>query len=324
MTTLQHILEADNVLSLRFFMLLLVVVDMFYNIFAEAPHSGGVAMVCSSIYLFYVIFKIMLMSNYVRHLSGRWETSNWPEMLFVVVHWVVVFYSINGPEGLDTSTVDHRGHPLCKLLLAPILVCWSSVLQQTLRVTLLTIQDCLGTLLFCGVILMVYGYLGFICFAGVYNYKGDIPNDNFDGLTEGMLTDFVLMTTENYPSVVVQAYNHARGSLAYFMIGLILFIVMKDYLLGQVSDAFMARLQTQVRIAYSKELRGYAFAFLTITQRPSSRRSSRHSSRPTSPASPAMEADGMDRVSSGGLVLQPMTDTEWQALGLSSSPALSP
>ena len=92
---------------------------------------------------------------------------------------------------------------------------------------------------------------------------------------------------------------------------------------GQVSDAFMARLQTQVRIAYAKELRGYAFAFLTITQRDQrSQPSSQTSSRPQSPKpEAAME-------SAGGSVLQPMTDSEWQALGLSgsghSSPALSP
>merc|ERR1711966_324794 len=73
------------------------------------------------------------------------------------------------------------------------------------------------------------------------------------------------MTTENYPSVAYQPYAVNSLAIIYFIIGILMFTLQKDFLLGEVAKSFTTQLEDQVREAYSEELRGYALAFYTIT-----------------------------------------------------------
>ena len=93
-------------------------------------------------------------------------------------------------------------------------------------------------------------------------------NDTFDSPLKGALSVFILLTSENYPAVVSPSYAYSGWALLYFMPGVLILcsFVGGGLVLGQVYDSFTTRMNRAVRDQYSRELRGYAFAFLMITE----------------------------------------------------------
>lgn len=62
-----------------------------------------------------------------------------------------------------------------------MLVTYVRSVKTVFEVTALTVYDTLSTMLLLGIIMLAYGYLGFLLFAGQYKYESDsIPNDSFD------------------------------------------------------------------------------------------------------------------------------------------------
>lgn len=47
-----------------------------------------------------------------------------------------------------------------------------------------------------------------------------MPNDSFDSPQQATLAMFVMMTSENYPSVVQLGYDYTSWALLYFMPGM--------------------------------------------------------------------------------------------------------
>jgi len=237
--------------------------DMWVPLFFDLPFQTLFSLIAASVYILITIIKII---TFGKLFFKREDCLHW-QVLLIFSHFVIVLVvTIRGSsEGLSADTVTFQGNAQCQLLLGALIVGCSKTLQQTLRVVVLTIRDCAGVIVFMLMVLATYGYLGCIAFRGLYEYPGQIPNDDFDGLSDSMLADFVLMTSENYPSVALQAYAANKGSLIYFVTGALIFLILKDYMLSQVEIAFHERLTDQVCMGYSAELRGYANAFLLMT-----------------------------------------------------------
>eukprot|EP00656_Telonema_subtile_P036207 TRINITY_DN40168_c0_g1_i2.p1 TRINITY_DN40168_c0_g1~~TRINITY_DN40168_c0_g1_i2.p1 ORF type:complete len:203 (-),score=39.15 TRINITY_DN40168_c0_g1_i2:8-616(-) len=153
-----------------------------------------------------------------------------------------------------------------KILLAPIAVTWVDPIKTVFEVTMLTFYDSLSTFFLIGVLLSLYGYLGMLCFYGQYNYPNQIPNDSFDSPYTSSLAMAVMLTSENYPAVASPGYVYSPWALLYFMPGMFCCFLAEGLVLGRVYDSYTRRMQYAVQYLYSRELRGYAFAFLVITE----------------------------------------------------------
>ena len=69
------------------------------------------------------------------------------------------------------------------------------------------ILDMLGLVMF---VMLIYSVFGFYLF-------GEVDPGNFGRLESSFVSLFVLLTTANYPDVMMKSYNHQRSAAIFFI-----------------------------------------------------------------------------------------------------------
>ncbi|XP_029642687.1 two pore calcium channel protein 1-like [Octopus sinensis] len=124
------------------------------------------------------------------------------------------------------------------------------------------IFDMLLLLLF---FMLIFSILGFYLFSDINNYT------YFSTIQDSFVSLFVLLTTANYPDVMMPAYNESRFYVAFFIIylSLELFFLM-NLLLAVVYDKFSSLEKEKLRKLFFHKRLGcrYAFQLLVSRQHP--------------------------------------------------------
>jgi len=221
-----------------------------------------VSVVTAVIFFSYTCLK-MYVNGWLFFYGKLWHKA---EFIFTTAHLGITLYCFLW-FGINQRKESIRFGALPNLLLPPILVCNSRTLRHTVSVVTNVVVDTLSSLCYMLWLLLLFSYLGCILFENtfVYDVATEPPQDRYDTLGHGFIATFVLLTTENYPSIEIQPWKAAWSNIFYFMAGVFASVVLQAYVLGKVDDAFTHNLMKSVRYHYAKELRGYAFAFLAIT-----------------------------------------------------------
>jgi len=238
----------------------IAVLEMTTSIFEEwwegGPYLAIATAVCFSAYTWLKVYA----HGWLFFHGKVWHKV---EVLFSTAHLVLVLTTFANEDAISKRAAS----AYYNVLLAPIMVCNSRTLRHTMSVVTQVCIDTASSLLFLMFLLLIYGYFGCIMYEHSFSYDTtvEVRADNYGSLGSGFLSTFVLLTTENYPSIMVQPWKESPANVLYFMSFVFFSVLLQAYLLGKVDDAFTHNLMKSVRYHYSKELRGYAYAFLAIT-----------------------------------------------------------
>eukprot|EP00656_Telonema_subtile_P016478 TRINITY_DN18709_c0_g1_i2.p1 TRINITY_DN18709_c0_g1~~TRINITY_DN18709_c0_g1_i2.p1 ORF type:complete len:960 (-),score=179.01 TRINITY_DN18709_c0_g1_i2:176-3055(-) len=158
------------------------------------------------------------------------------------------------------------------LAVSGIVVCWSHTLRTMAGNSMTTFFSCLPSLLcLLGVVLGV-GFAGEILLSlqGIdyYQYTADeVPNDSYSTVAGSFLSTFVILTSENWPTVFQTPYKHSWLNSLFFMpcVGFLNQICL-GIVLGVVWASWEANYSRQVCRHYSLELRSYGLAWLAMIE----------------------------------------------------------
>lgn len=123
------------------------------------------------------------------------------------------------------------------------------------------ILDMLGLVFF---VMLIYSVFGFYLF-------GAVDTDNFEKLSKSFVSLFVLLTTANYPDVMMKSYNESRWSAAFFIsyLSINLYFLM-NLMLAVVYDAFTRIEKEKFRrlFLHKRKAAQHAFRLLVTQERP--------------------------------------------------------
>ena len=203
------------------------------------------------------VIKLWAFGRY--YFKGKpWQKA---EVLLVFSHSLIV---------LVNFILNWRGTEInpgwYELMIPIIMVAWSRTMRHTLQVVVATFSAAAPAIFSMLCILLIFGYYGVIFFEFDFQAaEGEMEQDRYDNLYFAFVASFCLFTTENYPAIQVTAWQSNKLSLLYFMPFIFLTLIIQAFVLGRVDEAFTRALKYSARWHFSKELRGYAFAFLAIT-----------------------------------------------------------
>ena len=123
------------------------------------------------------------------------------------------------------------------------------------------IMDMLALVFF---LMLIYSVFGFYLFS-------EVDKNNFDDLLRSFVSLFVLLTTANYPDVMMASYNYSRYASIFFVsyLSINLYFLM-NLMLAVVYDAFTTTMKEKFRKLYlhKRKAAQHAFGLLVTKERP--------------------------------------------------------
>jgi len=141
-------------------------------------------------------------------------------------------------------------HPYITNFLRPIvIIIFANQIRTNLQAVALDFKDSLT------VIATIFAFISFFAFAGYFLFQGKFEGSlNFDTLGNSYYNMHILLTTANFPDVMLPAYNSSRANSLFFLFFLTfgLYFLM-NVLLAVVFENY--KLRVEARVLHYRERR---------------------------------------------------------------------
>jgi two pore calcium channel protein len=152
-------------------------------------------------------------------------------VLFVSCSIDIVYSMVNGNFPFYTS------------LMKPVVVLlFLNTLRANLKVVLLDLKDSLI------VLLIIFSFIFFFAFSGFFLFQGSLEGvTTFPDIGQSYYNMLILLTTANFPNVMLPAYNSARANSIFFLVFLVFGLYfLLNVLLAIVFDNYKKRIDETV------------------------------------------------------------------------------
>jgi two pore calcium channel protein len=135
--------------------------------------------------------------------------------------------------------------PFYTSLMKPVVVLlFLNTLRANLKVVLLDLKDSLI------VLLIIFSFIFFFAFSGFFLFQGSLEGvTTFPDIGQSYYNMLILLTTANFPNVMLPAYNSARANSIFFLVFLVFGLYfLLNVLLAIVFDNYKKRIDETVAL----------------------------------------------------------------------------
>lgn len=154
---------------------------------------------------------------------------------------LAIVFAVAVGDGIYSLFLGH--HPYITNFLRPVvIVIFANQIRTNLQAVALDFKDS------CTVITTIFAFISFFAFAGFFLFQGKFEGVlNFDTLGDSYYNMHILLTTANFPDVMLPAYNSSRANSLFFLTFLTFGLYfLLNVLLAVIFENYKSRIEERV------------------------------------------------------------------------------